>query len=87
MKLSKLSNFYLVLFIPFLIIALLNALQLISSNFFVISLLVYALIYHPIVSGIRLINCRKINKNQFWLNFIPFWNTSYFGFLFFNSEK
>ena len=83
----KLSSFYCLLFIPFLLIVTLNYLHLVSSNFFVYSLLVYALIYHPLISGIRLINCNKINKNQFWLNFIPFWNIRYYGFLYFNTEN
>jgi len=71
--------FYSLIFVPLLgIIALMEH----SPNLGVSILLLYALIYHPTISGIRLISMGKIEKGDFWKNYIPFWNKKYFRNLF-----
>ena len=41
---------------------------------FVIAILIYALIYRPIIDGLRLISKQVITKRQSWKLFIPFWH-------------
>jgi len=77
-------NFYVLIIVPLLTLVLLSKLNLISDQFFVIVLLLWALIYHPYVSGKRLMAIGKIKKEDFLLNFIPFWNMKFFDSLFFN---
>ncbi len=44
---------------------------------FVIAILIYALIYRPIIDGLRLISKQVITKRQFWKLFIPFWHAKW----------
>jgi len=53
-----------------------------SSRLFIISILIYGLVYHPLMCGIRLIQMEKISSKDFFKNFIPFWNKKYFDTLF-----
>jgi len=83
---KSLINFYVLIFAPISTIALLSADKLLSSQAFVWLLMIYAFIYHPLISGLRLIATNKISKRRLWYNFIPGWNSKYFAFLFFNSD-
>jgi hypothetical protein len=83
---KNLINFYLYIFAPLSTLILLAKANLIGSAGFVWLLAIYCLIYHPVISGLRLIATNKISKKQLILNFIPFWNWKYFAFLFFNSK-
>jgi hypothetical protein len=87
MLLKKLWPFYMVIFTPLIILAIGLKFNYFSNNFTFWSLMFYALIYHPIISGIRLLKSKKIKKKEFLLNFIPFWNAKYFEFLFFNVDR
>ena len=58
---------------------------LLSPSAFTIGLFFYALVYHPFISGKRLLALRTIDKFQFINNFIPFWNFKYFDILFFKK--
>ncbi len=85
--LKKTLIFYLYIFFPLLTIMLISKLNLLSANLFMYCILAYALIYHPVISGIRLIQLNICNKNSFWLNFIPLWNLKYFDILFWGAKK
>jgi hypothetical protein len=87
MNLKKIIVFYLVMVIPLIGLVLLVKYHLINSQFFVLGLLTYGLIYHPIISGLRLIKLGVIKKAEFWKNFNPFWGRKYFWILFFGSKK
>jgi hypothetical protein len=76
--------YYLLIVLPLAGLVLLVKMQEVSSSFFFVGLLVYALLYHPLISGLRLVNSGKIKRSEFLYNFIPLWNLKYFGFLFFN---
>ena len=52
---------------------------------FTIGIMAYGIFYHPFVSGLRLLQSGKIDKSEFWKNFIPFWNDKYWTFLFFGK--
>ncbi len=84
--LKKTAIFYIYLFFPLLTIMLISKLNLLPANIFMYSILTYALIYHPMISGIRLIQLNICNKNNFWLNFIPLWNLKYFDILFWGTK-
>jgi len=80
-------NYYAAIFTPISTIVLLANAKLISSNAFVLLLMIYAFIYHPYISGLRLLDANKIKKNPLLFSFIPGWNWKFFAFLFFNSNN
>jgi hypothetical protein len=60
---------------------------LIGSVVFVILLGIYCFLYHPFISGLRLIALGIIRKDEFIKAFIPgYYNFKYFSLLFFNRE-
>jgi len=83
MNLKKIWLYYLLLFSPFILFFFLR--DNINSTLFVLGLIVYGFIYHPIISGLRLLQSGKIERSKFWYNLIPGWNSKYFMFLFFNK--
>lgn len=75
--------FYGLIFIPMVgIVAVMQRDALLG----VVLLSLYALVYHPTISGVRLLTLNKISKKEFWKNYIPFWNKKYFRDLFFFGE-
>lgn len=80
--LKKLTPFYLYIVFPLLTISLLLKLELINSTVFTIGILIYAIIFHPIISGIRLQQLGVTKSSDFYKNFIPLWNLQYFEALF-----
>ena len=82
---KNIYNFYALIFLPFIAILLLGKYDIIGNYAFGCLLMFYCLIYHPLISGLRLIASHRIAKNQLWYNFIPGWNWKYFSFLFFNA--
>ena len=76
--------FYLLLMLPIGILVLAAKYGYIGSAVFTFTMLAYALLYHPFICGIRLVKSGKISRQDFWKNFIPFWNDKYWSFLFFN---
>jgi hypothetical protein len=79
-KLIRMKNiwfYYLLIVVPMITLHLLGKYQLISPAFFAIFLLTYALIYHPLLSGYRLIAMGVIRKEQIWKCFIPLWINQY----------
>ena len=85
MFLKNIFSFYILIALPLASLILAAKYNYINSNIFVLLLFVYCLIYHPFISGLRLLQSKKINKQDFWKNFIPFWNDKYWMFLFFNK--
>jgi hypothetical protein len=79
--------FYVTIGVPLLLLVLLADVHQISPFYFCMFLLLYALVYHPLICGLRLYNSGKIRLEDIKLNFIPFWNRKYFLFLFFNKNK
>ncbi len=86
MRKINLPFFYVMLALPLVALIILYRAQRIDSTFFVTGLLIWGLIYHPFLCGLRLLRNKKITKAAFGLNFIPFWNFKFFHFLFFNVE-
>jgi len=82
---KKIYLFYCFLLIPFMTFVLAVKYNYISNFSFILFLIIYSLVYHPLISGIRLVQSKKISKKDFWKNFIPFWNNKYYWFLFFNK--
>ncbi len=63
--------FYLVTILPLLISVYLGKFGIISSEEFVLLLLIYAFIYRPIADYSRLKQKGLISKNEFWKSFLP----------------
>lgn len=82
---KKIFLFYLLLIIPLGCLILSAKYDYINSGTFVLLLIIYLFIYRPLICGIRLVQNKKIGKQDFWKNFIPFWNDKYWSFLFFNK--
>ncbi len=77
--------YYLAILLPLMAIGIVAQRNGFTATEFSIVLLCYALIYHPSITGLRLIALKKISGSQFWKSFIPFWNLQYFGSLFLNK--
>ena len=82
MKTKNILVYYGLIFIPLVALFLSAKNHLISPVIFVIFLFIYAFLYHPYVSGLRLLALNKIEKKDFWRMFIPFWDTIHFKTLF-----
>ena len=84
---KSIINFYAYIFSPIIAMMLLVKNGLMGSDSFVILLAVYCFIYHPLISGLRLIALGKIRRNELIIAFIPgYYNLKYFSLLFFNRE-
>jgi hypothetical protein len=77
--------FYILLLIPVATFALAAKYDYIHSGTFAFVLFLYIFLYHPLICGFRLVQSKKINKQDLWKNLIPFWNDKYWAFLFFNK--
>ena len=85
MLVKNIAAFYLLLLIPMGIIVLSVKYGYINSPTFILLLLTYIFIYHPLICGLRLVENKKIRPQDIWKNLIPFWNDKYWMFLFFNK--
>lgn len=78
----KITVFYGLIFLPFAALIAASKSGFITLNIFVVYLAVYVFLYHPCISGLRLIYLNSLMKRDFWKVFIPFWSTKYFKALF-----
>ncbi len=85
MYLKNIFSFYIQIALPLALLNLFAKYDYINSNTFVGLLFAYAFLYHPFICGLRLLQCKKINKQDFGKNFIPLWNDKYWTFLFLNK--
>jgi hypothetical protein len=83
--LKNIAFYYLLIVLPLAAIVIFVRMGQINSEVFFVAILIYALLYHPMISGLRLLSAGKIQRSDFMYNFIPFWNLKYFEFLFFNK--
>ena len=79
-------NYYAAIILPLVCLLLINANGLLNSKQFAISILIYAFIYHPFVSGSRLLSMGIIKKSELAYSFIPGWILKHFAALFFNRQ-
>jgi hypothetical protein len=61
-------------------------LHLINSGSFTILILGHAFVYHPWISGLKLVTLGVISPSRLIFNFIPFWNNRYFDYLFLKGD-
>jgi hypothetical protein len=83
--LKNIFVYYLFIGLPLLGLILVGKEGFVTPLFFVTGILTYAIVYHPTVSGIRLLQGGIIKKSQWWNCFIPFWNQQYSSFLYLNK--
>jgi hypothetical protein len=79
--------YYLMITIPLAGLVILNKYHRIDPVIFVWGLIAYAIIYQPLISGLRLLSSGMITAEKFIWNFIPFWNLKYAGFLYLNRRS
>ena len=82
MFLKNIYVFYIMVALPLIVPVVAANNQYLSSEFFTLSLLAYCFIHHPLISGFRLVQNKKITTRVFWRNFLPLWNLKYWNFLF-----
>ncbi len=82
MNLKYLPFYLFLIATPLLIMVLFSKMGYIHPAEFTISLFTYSLIYHPIISGIRLYVLGVISKKDIIKNLIPFWNFKFYRQLF-----
>ena len=78
MKLKQTKVYYLAISVPLLLLVFLTRFSYISSLTFCLGMLLYAIFYHPLLSGIRLYELGKIPRKWIVKSLIPFWNLKYF---------
>ena len=81
----NLAVFYLLIALPLAAISLLARYNYLSPVVGGVLLLIYCFVYHPTISGWRLVSLGKIPEQMFWKNYIPMWNLKYFRTLFFGA--
>lgn len=74
--------YYMAILIPLILIVGLITYDFISSTLFVILLMSYALLYRPIVDGLRLVNKGLIGKEDIWKMIKPVKHIEYFNELY-----
>lgn len=77
----KLLFFYMKVLLPVLLFIALYQMDL--KETFIISLLIYALIYRPFIDGSRLLYLGLVQREDFYKLFIPFYSSKYFYELYF----
>lgn len=83
---KKLSVFYILIFLPLFMAILAAYYKFFSAETLFWVLAFYVIVYHPLVSALRLFKNNKIPKSQIWHCFIPLFNWKYFSFLFLNKQ-
>ncbi|MCF0058052.1 hypothetical protein [Dyadobacter sp. CY356] len=82
MKTKNILVYYLLILSPLAALILTTENGLINTTLFLIGLQIYIFLYHPYVSGLRLLALKKLERKDFWRMFIPFWDTIHFKTLF-----
>lgn len=86
MRLHKQVIFCVYIATPLLMLSLYARLNLADSATFVAFLTLYCLVYHPWISGKRLVALGVIPPSKLIYSFIPFWKMRYFDYLFLNAK-
>jgi len=86
MRLHKKIIYYVYIFSPMLILMSISMAHLMDSVTFTVSIFSYGFIYHPWISGKRLVALGVIPPSKLICNFIPFWNKRYFDYLFLGTS-
>ena len=84
---KKYLLFMLTLAAPLVVLAWLNREHEISSQVFTVLMLVYALLYHPLISMVRLVTLGFATKQDIWKSLIPIWNWKYSADAVFGNKK
>lgn len=82
MKFFNLAIYLVFLFVPIYLIIYLSKAGSISTNEFVIYLLLYSFVYHPTISGIRLIKLKKLTIHKFIMVYNPIAIIRFYKFLY-----
>lgn len=83
---KNIGIYYLTISIPLLLLVFGTRLHFLPANGFVVGILLYAIVYHPWITALRLYNLQKIGRKDIIKNFIPFWNFRYFKVIFMGLE-
>ena len=75
----KVLIYYFAIGLPMLGLHLSTRYNSLDAKTFFILLMVYSLIYHPLISGIRLLQGNQITLRDLWRLFIPFFNIFYYS--------
>lgn len=67
--------FWLMVIVPFA--GLYLAHELYGGNVFVIGLMIYAIVYRPVLNIVRLLQLKKISRKDIWKFYIPFYDIKY----------
>ncbi len=86
MRLHKLIIHYVYIFSPVVILMSMTMVDFMDSATFTVALLSYTLVYHPWISGKRLVALGVIPPSKMIYNFIPFLNNRCFDYLFLGTK-
>ncbi len=65
------------LLVIFPLVGLLQALKCGDDYTFFYGLIIYAIVYRPVLHVIRLLDLKKISRREIWKMFIPFYDIKY----------
>lgn len=81
---KKLLSFYFLILLPIPVICAVYKIG--APIFCLILIILYVIIYRPVIHGLRLRELGLISNKEFWLLFIPFYSTKYFHNLYFQTS-
>jgi len=81
--LMKLLFYYLQILLPVALMVYLYERELYATT--LVAILVYVLLYRPLVDSHRLIRLGEMPRKDRWKMFIPFYGAKYFGALYFGA--
>ena len=82
MKVVNLAIYLASILIPIYLIIYWSKVGTISTNEFVIYLLIYSFVYHPTVSGFRLLTLKKLSIQEFIIVYNPITIVRFYKFLY-----
>jgi len=74
MNLRYVLLYHFMIIVPFVLLLQLGKLDYINPAAFLAGIFIYAFIYHPLISGIRLVSLQLITTQELPKTFIPGWN-------------
>lgn len=86
MFLRNILLYYLFITTPVIFLILSHTYKWLNAVSFVVVLMIYSLIYHPLISGLRLIALSKIKPWMIWFCFVPGVTMIFFRHLYFPSK-
>jgi hypothetical protein len=78
---KKLLTFYFLILLPLPVIY--TVYKIGTPIFATVLIIMYVLVYRPIINGLRLRELGLVERKEFWMLFVPFYSLKYFHSIYF----